>query len=126
MEAISNVKSSNIESSNVESMKKEPTDDRYIVKAVPKVFGNVESLKDGVGVGPAVNVEGNNAATTTPLTVDEPAAVIEEQIKTTESFVDDTDVNATLLNVDGSSILTPEPRSPETPNKTEPDIPSFR
>ena len=104
-----------------ESAKKESTDERYIVKAVPKVFGEAETNDS---VGQAVNVE--TEQTTMTQTVDEPAAVIDEQIKSSESLVEPTDVNLTDEIVDGSSTLVTETRIPETPNKTEPDIPSFR
>ena len=64
------------------------SDDRYIVKAVPKVFGTGDKSSDEVDAEKAVNVETEKVTESTTKDENVEKSVIVEQPETTETPVD--------------------------------------
>lgn len=103
------------------------------MKAVPKVFGDKGVIDDDakvdIGKVDAVDItmtkDGDLNVKTNENQVKDSTVIEEEPLPaSTKEMVDN--VNATTAVIDDSTNITVETKAPETPNKTEPEIPSFR
>lgn len=98
-------------------------DDRYVVKAVPKVF-----VKSDVDEIKTVDVEKSAEPTPTDSQPVRESTVIDEPVVQTDDAVvaNATDAVDPMMTTTTNLVKGDDVKIPETPNKTEPDIPSFR